>query len=261
MPSDFLLAHVIVIALVIVITLPFLSIVLAVAAATTIVATVASLVLGPLLLLLLVAAPAVAAERHWVPPVHGAPTKRLPARPQPVPPRPAPRGRLRRPLGRCAPRARAASSSPGGLRARGPSACAAVAGACPTRRWSTSRSARASRSAPARGSGARRAGSTSASAGRDGGSATSTRSGSSPPPAPRCLRLRSGHRRPLHLVARSRRSSSRRLAPWPVWLGLTLLLTGLVGAGRVRLALRPPVTAARRASRPAASHLARRSRS
>ena len=28
------------------------------------------------------------------------------------------------------------------------------------------------------------------------------------------------------------------LAPWPVWLGLTLLLTGLVGAGRLRLPYR-----------------------
>jgi hypothetical protein len=42
------------------------------------------------------------------------------------------------------------------------------------------------------------------------------------------------------------------LAPWPVWLGLTLLLTGLLGAGRLRLPLRPQATAAQRASRRAA---------
>jgi hypothetical protein len=38
------------------------------------------------------------------------------------------------------------------------------------------------------------------------------------------------------------------LAPWPVWLGLVLLLTGLVGAGRLRLPYRSQEEAPCRAS-------------
>jgi hypothetical protein len=41
---------------------------------------------------------------------------------------------------------------------------------------------------------------------------------------------------------------SRGLAPWPVWLGLALLMTGLAGAGTLRFPLRKPGGAACRAS-------------
>ena len=122
------------------------------------------------------------------------------------------------------------------------------------------------RSARAPGSAARRAGSTSASAARAGASATSTRSASSAPAAHRRPRRRAAqhcarrspparppalHRRGPILRARlppHRPHPPPALAPWPVWLGLALGLTGLVGAGRLRLPYRRQEGAACRAS-------------
>jgi peptidase M23-like protein len=56
-----------------------------------------------------------------------------------------------------------------------------------------------------------------------------------PPPRATPPAVRAAHLRPA-------------LAPWPVWLGLTLLLMGLVGGGRVRLSRRRRERAPSRAS-------------
>jgi len=73
-----------------------------------------------------------------------------------------------------------------------------------------------------------------------------------PPPVlvpPRAGRPRPGPPRPeppraAHPLAAARAAS---LAPWPAWLGLSLLLTGLVGARRLRLPQRRQERASRRA--------------
>jgi hypothetical protein len=56
------------------------------------------------------------------------------------------------------------------------------------------------------------------------------------PPAPVLGRPPKGHLRARPLPARRRTASSpaATLAPWPVWVGLTIGLIGLFGAGRLR---------------------------
>ena len=54
--------------------------------------------------------------------------------------------------------------------------------------------------------------------------------------------------RPVPARPRAVSRPAATLAPWPVWLGLTLLLTGLAGAGRLRFPYRRPGGAPCRAS-------------
>jgi hypothetical protein len=209
--------------------------------------------------------PAEAAVRHWAPPVHGAPTKRFHLGPNPFL-----RGQHR-----------GVDLASGGGRVR--AACAgrvvfagrvAGAGTVSVRcgRWRVSyvplvqvgvregqrvgTGARLGRSAGGIHFGVRREGRRFGyvdplpffAAARAPAPPVAVR----PPPSPPRPRAQPTHLQPA-------------LAPWPVWLGLTLLLTGLLGAGRVRLPLRLSATAARRAPSPTACRgtwsLARRSRS
>jgi hypothetical protein len=69
-----------------------------------------------------------------------------------------------------------------------------------------------------------------------------------PPVVPARLPRPAPHARPApHPAPRPSRPSAT-LAPWPVWLGLALLMTGLAGAGTLRFPLRKPGGAACRAS-------------
>ena len=256
------------IALVIVITLPFLSIVLAVAAATTILATVGARLVAsaPLLLLLpALAAPAVAAERHWVPPVHGAPAKRFHLGPNPFL-----RGQHRGVDFAARGPVRAACSGRVVFAGR-----VAREGTVSVRcgRWRVSYAPLvqvAVREGQRVGAGARlgrSAGGIHFGVRREGrrfgyvdplrffASERSAPPVLGPPPVrpPASPRARAPDL-PRSLPARPHAASraAPTLAPWPVWLGLTLLLTGLLGAGRLRLPRGGSAAAARHAPRPAA---------
>ena len=283
MSRDFLLAHVVVIAFIVVVTLPFLPIVMAAAAATAIVVT---LILSPVLLLLL-AVPAAAADvrpvaanrrppvaadvrppaahgpvadvrpagAHWRPPVAGEPARLFHLGPDPF---------------------RRGQHRGVDFDARGPvrSACSGrvvfagrVAGAgtvsmrCGVWRVSYAPLTRV----------AVRAGERVGAGVRLGRAARGIHFGvrregrrfgyvdplpffagwrAAPPVLgpPRAPRL--GRSRPA--AHRTAPAPAATLAPWPVWLGLTLLLTGLLGAGRLRLPHRLPATASGRAPSPTA---------
>jgi len=278
MPSGFLLTYAIVIGLAVAVALPLLPIVIAAAAATLIVTAVAFFSLGSLLLLLLAApgvaaearpaagvrpvaaaaaavrpAPSVAAEArpaaaHWRPPVAGPPARRFHLGPNPFL-----RGQHR---------GVDLASHGGAVRA----ACGgrvvfagrvAGAGTVSVRcgQWRVSYAplirvgvregerigagARLGRSASGIHFGVRREG-------RRFGYVDPLRfldAGHAPPPAlgrpPASSRARTPDLpRPLAARAHAVSRPTPTLAPWPVWLGLALGLTGLLGAGRLRLPFR-----------------------